>query len=153
VSLHDNVTLGLILLAFAATLLMTIVATSLALHLRHRAIRRQYERIRRWADDLPAIDDLPATDDLPPAPVIQAWWTTSPDELTDTAVLPRMTDDILTAEALKFEVTQVLQTVAWRPANEAVPGPRRSQSAGGRRGHLDVVEGFAGTGRHRAAPR
>jgi len=149
VNLHDNVTLGLLCLAVAATALVTIALTSLLVHLRHREIRARYRRIQQWADAPPALralaslpaDDSGDIDDDLPAPVIHAWWTASAEDLTETVVLPRMTDDILTAEALRFEVTQVLQTVAWRPAREAT------------RGRLDVLEGFAGTGRHRAGPR
>ena len=151
-NLHDNVTLGVACLALAATVLVTIAVTSLIIHLRHREIRERYRRIQRWAAIPPQLRALPALpiddedeedDDPPPAPVIQAWWTASAQDLTETAVLPRMTDDILTAEALRFEVTQVLQTVAWRPARDAAPG----------RGHLDMVDGYAGAGRHRAGPQ
>ncbi|NUR74500.1 MAG: hypothetical protein HOU81_27135 [Hamadaea sp.] len=150
-SLHDNVTVGLLCLSCGAAALVTVVATSLVVHLRHREVRRQAEHIRRWAESRPEQRTRPA---LPPslpdgfgevagAPVVYAWWTPSKEELTETAVLPRMTDDILTAEALRFEVTQVLQTIPWRDA-ETIPA---------RRGHLDVIEGYARAGRHRAGPR
>ncbi|MCP2322684.1 hypothetical protein HDA40_001191 [Hamadaea flava] len=150
-SLHDNVTVGLLCLSGGAAALVTVVTTSFVVHIRHREIRRQAEHIRRWADArperraLPTLNPLPdGFEEVPEAPVVYAWWTPSKEDLTETAVLPRMTDDILTAEALRFEVTQVLQTIPWRPATTTVPS---------RRGHLDVIEGYARAGRHRAGPR
>ncbi|MEV0270369.1 MAG: hypothetical protein HOV71_31075 [Hamadaea sp.] len=149
-SLNDNVTVGLLCLSCGAATLVTVVATALVVHVRHRDVRRQAEQIRRWVDSrverkaLPPLQTLPdGFEEVPEAPVVYAWWTPSKEDLTETAVLPRMTDDILTAEALRFEVTQVLQTIPWRDAT-TVPV---------RRGHLDVIDGYARVGRHRAGPR
>jgi len=150
VSLHDNVTVGLLCLSVAAAALVTILLTALVIHIRHRDIRRQAEHIRRWTASHPMPRALPAPSSSPPSPssqeegpVVYAWWTPSKEDLTETAVLPRMTEDILIAEALRFEVTQVLQTIPWREAT-SVPV---------RRGHLDVIDGYARVGRHRAGPR
>jgi hypothetical protein len=148
VSLHDNVTVGLLSLSTGAAALVTMVVTSLIVHIRHREIRRQADHIQRWADERPGRPFLPrqaesTQDELGPAPVVYAWWAPSAEDLTETVVLPKMTDDLLTAEALRFEVTQVLQTIPWHEKT-AVPL---------RRGHLDVIDGYARVGRHRAGPR